>query len=75
MILSITVSDWFVALPFIAALFFAWYCHARIRCPQCDRQIHSHTVPLDAATGRKQIYYDCPECCVRWDPDVIIQND
>jgi hypothetical protein len=69
------VSAWFMALPFIVAIFLGWYYHTRIRCPRCRRRLRSRSVPLDVQITRQQIYYDCPDCRVTWDPDVITYHD
>ena len=73
--LSGLVNNWFIALPFLAVFFVGWFYGTRIRCPRCRRRLHSHGVSLDAKNTKHQMYYDCPDCRVTWDPDVTIYRD
>jgi hypothetical protein len=74
-VLGFWLGAWVLLVPVAGIFFAAWYFHTRVRCPQCSRRLRSRSVSLDEHDWKRRYFYDCADCEITWDPDLVTESD
>jgi hypothetical protein len=75
---GLCVSAWLKNwVPFLVALPACLALHVFIPyavfCPQCKRALMSRM--QGEGQGRRRAYYDCPDCKITWESEIVEEDD